>query len=367
MQIQADFECGNILVQRINGSEAELLIRNDSHARFYQWFYFQVAAEPGEMQTLRLTNASSASYPQAWQGYRALASADNENWFRVHTQYNQTELIIKHRPHTAVTWYAFFVPYTQAMRENLVAECATQADHRRLLTTPGGRPVDLLIFGDKQPRKKAWIISRLHAGESMAEYAIDALMRTLLNRETPAARELLDSGVAFYCIPNMNPDGSALGNLRANGAGVDLNRVWLNPPDHAPEVKVVRELMEREGVDCFIDIHGDEERPYIWLVQPHPLNIDPSVAQLQLDFEAAVRQQWVEYGERPPETPELNRPDSGMSVDYVAARFRCPAFIIELPFKDTVGQQGEYDSLQPIGCQRFGRDLLDWMSFLRAR
>ena len=36
------------------------------------------------------------------------------------------------------------------------------------------------------------------------------------------ARVLLERAV-FYVVPNMNPDGSALGNLRTNAAGANLS------------------------------------------------------------------------------------------------------------------------------------------------
>jgi hypothetical protein len=157
----------------------------------------------------------------------------------------------------------------------------------------------------------------------------------------------------------MNPDGSALGNLRANANGVDLNRVWLSPPDTAPEIKAVRALIESEGADFFLDIHGDEERPYIWLVQPHPDNVASEIADIQDRFEAEVRNRYIEYGPKPSTIPAPTNPQSGMSIDYIAPRLKCPAFIIELPFKDIIGDNRQYDSLLPAGCIQFGRDCLD--------
>ena len=50
-----------------------------------------------------------------------------------------------------------------------------------------------------------------------------------------------------------------------SSAGANLNREWSNLGDYeapslerSPEVVAVMNKMEETGVDCFIDIHGDE-------------------------------------------------------------------------------------------------------------
>jgi hypothetical protein len=157
----------------------------------------------------------------------------------------------------------------------------------------------------------------------------------------------------------MNPDGSMAGNLRANAAGVDLNRVWNDPQPNAPEVITARSLIGETGVDLFLDIHGDEERPFIWLVGPHPSNVTPDADRIQKQFEAMLAEKYVEVRPRPETIPAPNRPDSGMSVDYIASTFHCPALIIELPFKETVSASGERDSLLAAGCMNFGRSSVE--------
>jgi murein tripeptide amidase MpaA len=361
MQIDSNFECGNITVEQADDTTATLTIRPDSGAAYYQWFAFRVQAEPGVLRTYTIANAGTSSYPRAWTGYRALASYDGQNWFRVHTQYiDDAKLVIRHRAESETTWYAFFVPYTEAMRARLLDDCVAGGARREtLVMTQDGRPVELVVVGGPQPSKKVWIIARQHSGESMAEYAVEGMLRRLLDRNDPVAKRLLDRGIAFYIVPNMNPDGSARGNLRANAAGVDLNRVWLNPPESAPEVAVVRSRMESEGCHFFIDMHGDEERPFIWLVQAHPANVRPGLENAQKQFEDEIARRYAEYGPRPGAIPAPTNAASGMSIDWAAAELGCPSWIIELPFKDTIGANGEPDSLLPAGCLQFGRDCLE--------
>lgn len=361
MHITSDFESGNAIVESITETEASLTIRPDSNTKFYQWFYFKVSGETGITRTFHITNAGGASYPHAWSGYRALASHNDTNWYRVNTQYHDGTLTIKHRATRRQTSYAFFVPYFESMRETLLQDCQPFGERRHLLTTPGGRAVEMMVFGKQPARKKVWVIARQHAGEPMAEYCIDGLMRRFTDRNDRLAQDLLQR-VTFYCVPNVNPDGSAMGNLRANAAGIDLNRDWKqNTAPQSAEVGVLKALMENEGVDFFLDLHGDEDRPYLWLAQPHPENVPDSLKARQQYFEDAVRQRYVEYGPMPPEDPPMSA-DSGMAGDWVAWRFHCPSYIVELPFKDTLGPKGEADSLLAAGCVNFGRDCLDIIS-----
>lgn len=82
----------------------------------------------------------------------------------------------------------------------------------------------------------------------MAEYCIDAMMRRLANGEDATVKRLLEAGIALYCVPNINPDGTASGNLRANAAGIDLNRDWKQTVEpKSIEVAGLLKAMEAEG------------------------------------------------------------------------------------------------------------------------
>ena len=73
----------------------------------------------------------------------------------------------------------------------------------------------------------------------------------------------------LHIVPNVNPDGSYLGNLRSNATGVNLNREWANPSLDRSPVFCVRHLMEQSGVDLCIDVHGDEGLPYNFFLLSH--------------------------------------------------------------------------------------------------
>ena len=356
MRIDANFDSGNIIVQETTDSSATLAIRPDTEAKFYQWFYFRVTDTPGIERTYRIANAGGASYPAAWPGYETLASYDEQRWFRVPTRFDGTNLMFTHQADEEATSYAFFVPYPASRRERFLKECESSplVSRRQIGTTLQGRPLDLLVVGDEsRAAKKVWIVSRQHAGEPMAEWYMEGLVRRLLDTQDRVSQELI-AKATLYLVNNMNPDGSIAGNLRANAAGVDLNRAWNDPQPNAPEVIAARQLIGTTGVDFFLDIHGDEERPFIWIVGPHPTNVTPENDRLQRQFERMLAEKYAELRARPETIPAPNRPDSGMSVDYIAPTFKCPALIIELPFKETISASGQRDSLLADGCMGFG-------------
>jgi murein tripeptide amidase MpaA len=91
------------------------------------------------------------------------------------------------------------------------------------------------------------------------------LPQPLLDPLDATSRALLDKAT-FYVVPNMNPDGSILGNLRTNAAGCQPQpRMAGAIADTSPEVLLVRNKMLETGVDLFLDIHGDESLPYVFV------------------------------------------------------------------------------------------------------
>jgi murein tripeptide amidase MpaA len=89
LKISHQFDAGAIEVLRAENPQAiELNLRKDSHADFSQWFYFRLQGARDQACTMRVLNASQATYPQGWENYQAVASYDREHWFRVPTSYD---------------------------------------------------------------------------------------------------------------------------------------------------------------------------------------------------------------------------------------------------------------------------------------
>jgi len=76
-------------------------------------------------------------------------------------------------------------------------------------------------------RRGAIISSRVHPGETGSQYMMKGIIDYLVGPSL-GARILRDNFV-FKIVPMLNPDGVIIGNTRCSLAGVDLNRVWIEP------------------------------------------------------------------------------------------------------------------------------------------
>ncbi|MBZ0298854.1 MAG: hypothetical protein K8J31_03890 [Anaerolineae bacterium] len=356
MQIDADFDSGNIIVNSVTESDVVLAIRSDSNAAFYQWFYFRATGEA--VRRFRIANAAGASYPKAWHGYAVLASYNEQDWFRIPTHYDGMNLIFEHTAEQQTVSYAFFVPYTEQRRAAFVTECAASplVRHRVLGHSLQGRPLDLLTIG-QTGGKKVWVITRQHAGEPNAEWTTEGLVRRLLDAQDPVTQSLL-AKATLYVVPNMNPDGSSLGNLRANAAGVDLNRAWNKPSPNCPEIIAALQAFEQTGMDMLIDMHGDEERPFIWIFQPN-IPLTDEIAAVQKQFEAELASHNPQLKPAPQTIGSVTSGDLGMATNYAVATYHCPSWTVELPAKAIPDGAGNEDSLLAEGCMHFGRTFVD--------
>ena len=340
MKISTHFDGGAIIVKDLSDPEhIRLNLRPDNASEFKQWFYFRLQGAAYTHCVMHFENAHEAAYPEGWKEYQAFASYDRQKWFRVPSVYENGELIINHTPLANSVYYAYFEPYTYEQHLNLLGEAQSsglcQIDD--LGNTIQGRDLNLLTIGNQaESDLKVWVIARQHPGETMAEWFMEGFLARLLDPQDPTARTLLDKAT-FYVVPNMNPDGSFLGNLRTNAAGANLNREWLAPSlEKSPEVYYVREKMHETGVDLFLDIHGDESLPYNFVAGTEGVpTYNERIAQLEnifkTVFQAASPDFQDVHGYPKDATGQANL---SLATNYVGNTFQCLAYTLEMPFKD---------------------------------
>ena len=340
MHISCNFDAGSIEVLNLEQPEnIRLAIRKDNASDFRQWFYFRLQGAAYENCTLKFVNAADCAYVDGWADYQAMASYDRVNWFRVPTAFDGQTLTIEHTPLANSIYYAYFEPYPYDQHLNLIGQAQSSGlcQLTRLGGSIEGRDIDLLTVGHEvESDCKVWIIARQHPGETMAEWFIEGLLSRLLDPQDPTARALLDQAT-FHIVPNMNPDGAVHGNLRTNAAGANLNREWLNPSmDTSPEVYVVREKMQETGVDLFLDIHGDEGLPFVFVAGTEGVpGYSPRIQALEQHFKEIFQlaspdfQDEVGY-----EKDEPGQANLSLATNWVGHTFGCLAYTLEMPFKD---------------------------------
>lgn len=341
LHISSDFDSGNIQVlDTSNPLQVKLAIKPDTKSPHFQWFHFKVdGLTPGHTHHFQLSNASQSSYNKAWDGYQAVASYDQENWFRVPSDFDGTSLNIHFAAEQPQAWFAYFEPYSRARHDQLIKNALQWSGCELLATGKSveGQDIQLLRKGSGASHKrKIWIIAQQHPGEHMAEWFMEGLLERLEQGSDPQMRKLLDYA-DLYLIPNMNPDGAFHGHLRTNANGQDLNRAWQNTsPQVSPEVFFALEQMSQYGVDLFLDIHGDEEIPYVFTAGCEG---NPGYTQRLATLEERFRTHLSALTKDFQTTHGYTRDEPGqanmtLACNSVGQRFDCLSLTLEMPFKD---------------------------------
>jgi len=362
--VSSDFDGGNIECVRCDSADdIRLKISPDAGGEFFQWFYFCLTASAGQKYQLCIENAGAASYPDGWENYQVVASYDQIEWFRTDTRYDNGELSFSISAQADVIWFAYFAPYDLQKHNALISRCA---DHPAVTAevlgnTHDGRDIDLLRIGDENNPLKIWAIARQHPGETMAQWWMEGYLQRLLDDSDPVSLALLQAAV-FYVVPNMNPDGSFRGYLRTNAVGVNLNREWDKTSiEKSPEVFYVLDKMHQTGVSLNLDVHGDEALPYNFIAGTEGIQSwTPERKQLQELFKSNLMQinadfqTEIGYPVCAPDTANY-----GICSSYIAEQFGCPAFTLEMPFKDTVEHPDEKYGWSDTRSQKLGASCLE--------
>jgi murein tripeptide amidase MpaA len=361
LQIDANFECGNVEVRDIAGDRADLTICPDSNGKWFQWFYFRVLGAAGSDLALRIINAGQSAYPEGWPGYRACGSEDQARWVRTDTSYADGVLEIRHRPQSDEAWFAFFSPYDLTRHRTFLQRAATREGVSLdvLGRSVDGRDISRLTLG--QGGRQVWLLGRQHSGETMASWWMEGALGRLLDPADPVGATLLKAAT-FHVVPLVNIDGAARGNLRGNAAGIDLNRQWHDPdPDRSPEVAAILRAMDATGVDLMLDVHGDETIPHVFI---DGCDADPASTRAQKNgveafkqallkaspaFQTAVGYPVTYGGEQAP----------GMANRAIARRFGGIGMTLEMPFNDSLEAPDPLHGWSSGASAQMGRDCME--------
>jgi murein tripeptide amidase MpaA len=357
LKINSLFDSGAVdVVDASRPDDVRLRLRPDSASAFAQWFHFRVSGVAGQACTYTFENASEAAYPDGWRDYHVVASHDSVNWFRVaDTSYDGKALQWRHTAPSDSVWFAYFEPYGELRHHAFLGEVAGsgRAQCADLGLTLHGRPLTCVTVGDGVVGGAAgdavagaaatapiWIIARQHPGETMAEWFVEGFLRRLLGlgewAGDPVGRALRARAV-FHIVPNMNPDGAALGNLRTNASGANLNREWMQPSaERSPEVLAVREAIAASGVGMFFDIHGDESLPYNFVAGSEMLpDFTDAQRATQDAFIARFKSVSPDFQNVHGYAPGHYSADAlTLASKYIGNRFGCLSLTLEMPFKD---------------------------------
>ncbi len=360
MHISAHFDSGNIeVIDSSDPAAVRLAIAKDTNSDFFQWFHFRAVGVRATPCAFRIENAGEASYARGWEDYRAVASYDRIDWFRVPTGYADGVLTIRHTPDRDAVHYAYFAPYPLERHNGAMARY--QACKRVSLDVLGqtldGVDLDLLTIGETGGGKPVcWTIGRQHPGETQSSWWMEGFLDRLTDGADPVARAVLDAAV-LHIVPNMNPDGSRRGNLRVNAAGTNLNREWAEPSmEKSPEVFLARERMRATGVDFCLDVHGDEALPYIFIAGADGIpSLSGRQVALKQTYDAALLSANPDFQtEKGYPKPPPGKGNLALCSSHVAEHFGALAMTLEMPFKDNANAPDPRHGWSPDRCRRLG-------------
>ncbi|MFC6337941.1 hypothetical protein GIR22_19380 [Pseudomonas sp. CCM 7891] len=365
IKISTNFDSGNIQV--LDASDAHqllLAIKPDTRSQHFQWFHFKAEGMyVGHTHTFRLSNAGQSSYKHAWSGYNAVASYDHINWFRVPTRFDGETLHISLESREKQAWIAYFEPYSRDRHDGLIEQALNRAGTQLLATGKSveGRDIQLLRRGKgREGQRKVWIIAQQHPGEHMAEWFMEGIIERLQQDGDDELKQLLATA-DLYLVPNMNPDGAFHGHLRTNAMGQDLNRAWQNASQEiSPEVLFVQQQMEKYGVDLFLDIHGDEEIPYVFTAgcEGNP-GYTPRIEQLEKRFRSHLSALTRDFQTAHGYTRDLpGQANMTLACNSVGEKFDCLSLTLEMPFKDNDDAPNAHTGWSGKRSMQLGKDVL---------
>ena len=256
MKIDSSLPGGNVVVKQIDGNNVTLNreLRDTPH----HWIYwkFRAVFDSTEPACFRFDDG----YALTARG--PAISHDKGRTWAWGNDFNLKEESFTYTPHAAgeEVWFCQCIPYMEtdlhAFLDDIPKGSITVSE---LCKSRKGRSVELLKLGNG-PRK-IFLSSRHHCQESMATYALEGILREVLDNP----QDYVD--FTFLAVPFVDKDGVEDGDQGKGRAPHDHARDY-GPNAIYPEVRANMELIMREQPVFIFDLHcpwvrsGDSEHVY---------------------------------------------------------------------------------------------------------
>jgi hypothetical protein len=374
VRVDCDFPGGNIVVDGIDADVVRL--RPDLRDTAGWWFYWYFRVRDAGDRTLRFEFTNGR--PVGVRG-PAVSRDGGRTWRWLGASHGDTRSFSYHfAPDDEEVRFAFTIAYLQADWERFLA---AHKDNRSLrpdvlCKSRHGRRVECLYVGtpDGEPPHRVLLTARHHACESMASFALEGLLQTVLAGDTEEGRWLAEN-VEFLVVPFVDKDGVEEGDQGKNRRPRDHNRDYSGESIY-PETAALRDLVPKwsDGkLHVTMDLHcpwirgKHNEEIYIvgssdqriWAEQQRLGNILESVRQGPLPYRAEDNlpfgTAWNQ-GNNYKQGTSFSRWTSQLPSVRLAASF-------ELPYANARGAE-----VNPDSARAFGRDLACALSrYLRSR
>jgi hypothetical protein len=174
-------------------------------------------------------------------------------------------------------YIAHIQPYTPSRLLHLLDELHTRPSARIEVIGKStlGRDLHLVTVTDWNTpdagKRCVWLQARQHAWEAGTSYVMEGALR-FVTSDDPKAVELRRRFV-FKFTPMVDPDGAALGRVRFNANGYDVNRHWGEVDLRDPALlrsmtevwytkKAILAAHAQKPIDLLINLHNTETAEY---------------------------------------------------------------------------------------------------------
>jgi hypothetical protein len=292
IKVRTNFEAASTgTIENLGSSELRVHVLGQANEsgrnRQANWYYFRLDGVGGRQVTLHLIDfvGEYNFKPGACAMNRdtiPVFSSDGEHWQHFASMDwddIRKEATLRFHADSDSLWVAHVPSYTLTRLQALLSEAArSEFAHIGVIgQSVGKRDLQLITITNPSqtaaPKKCVWLIARQHAWETGTSYVLEGALRFLISNDPKAAA--LRESVVFRLIPTMDPDGLALGHVRFNSLGYDLNRHWpeVNPSDEnvrerMPEIWCVKralfnQLDQGQPIDLLLNLHNTENNEYL--------------------------------------------------------------------------------------------------------
>ncbi|XP_035702835.1 cytosolic carboxypeptidase 1 isoform X2 [Folsomia candida] len=309
LEFESRFESGNLRKAiQVGERDYDLLITSDVNSRHHnQWFYFQVSNTVNDkmytfniinctktnslfnygMQPLYYSVTDATKGKAGWQrsghsicyyknGYKC-ATSKKRNCSKVYHTLSFS-LSFAHKGDIVYIAYHLPYPYTRLMVElNAMLKASESRDdiivkYDTLCQSLNKNEVPLLTITSQldersvNTREIIFLTSRVHPGESNANWVMKGILEFLLFGKTSHVQALLKKYV-FKIVPMLNVEGVINGCHRCGLTSEDLNRCWKMPSEILhPTIFHTKMLIEycckilNLTPALYCDLHGHSRR-----------------------------------------------------------------------------------------------------------
>lgn len=148
-------------------------------------------------------------------------------------------------------------------------------------------------------KKVVFVSSRVHPGETPAQFVFDGFMDFILRPDDPRA-VMLRKHYIFKLVPILNPDGVYRGHYRLDTLGQNLNRHYVEPdfetqPTIYASKAVVLDYCKKGIMYFYLDLHAHASKKGCFIYGNQLESLDDQVTNKLYPFLVAMNSQFFEY------------------------------------------------------------------------